>query len=712
MADPEISVPIEVPAQTRFSTPGLVDPIEIEVGGAILELPAGSTQETIKKALANFRKSPEFDSLIDKDTGAPARVRTLVGSAREEDRLANLKRFFPDATPHGEDNFVYTDPQTGKLTLYNPEGADLGDLASVAREGAQAAGASLGAAYGVVEGAALGAPAGPPGMIAGAQFRGAMFAGAGTSLGGSLFDASMNLIAGRVDTRSPLQATLDAALDAGGGAVGQRVGELLGEGVKFAIRGSKTGVQRLVEAYRSIGVDPPAGAVTGSRTLGSIEKALEATPGSSSIMQENAEKVLGQTRQAMEKLTLQFGQPRTEAGAGEVVKRAAVEAAERFKFTQEGAYQAAFDLVGEATPVAVKSVSELRRGVEQELSLAPQSLKPALQSALGMLRAIEADAAESGIAFSALRQIRTNVGRDLASPQLTGSSGAQNEALKRIYGALTEDMSAAAKAAGPEAAKKLEVADRFTRQFMNTSAQTLEKIAKFDADEKAFMFVMTSTRDGAQMLARLRRSFSASEWDAVSSTVLSRLGRANPGGQDAAGDVFSVNTFLTNWNRMTPEARETMFGGPRYKELAPELDNLVRVVGSLKEMEKLTNSSNTARNMIAFMTLHTLGGALGLVAAGDTVGAGVGILGTLVAPRVAAKLITSPRFIKWLTTPVTDPNGLSAHVARLGVIVQDEPEIADAITSYVNALRDGPQPGAPASLDSPPKLSPEFALDQ
>ena len=248
-------------------------------------------------------------------------------------------------------------------------------------------------------------------------------------------------------------------------------------------------------------------------------------------------------------------------------------------------------------------------------------------------------------------------------------------------------MGAAARQASPKAAKKLDVADRFTRLFMNTSNKTLEKIAKFDADEKAFNFVMSTTKDGAQMLARLRRHFTPEEFDTVAATVLGRLGLARQGAQNATGDAFSVSTFLTRWNTMTPEAKRILFDGSRYKDLVEPLDDLVRVVGSLKEVEKLANSSNTGRVMATYMTLQTLGGTLGAFAGGDVQSGAAGVLGALVAPRVAARLITSPRFVKWLLTPVTSPNGIGAHLGRLVGIAKAEPELKEAIEQYVQAMR-------------------------
>ena len=78
-----------------------------------------------------------------------------------------------------------------------------------------------------------------------------------------------------------------------------------------------------------------------------------------------------------------------------------------------------------------------------------------------------------------------------------------------------------------------------------------------------------------------------------------------------------------------------------------------------------------------------------------------GVLGALVAPRVAAKLITSPRFVRWLLTPVTNPNGIGAHLGRLVAITKAEPELREAIAQYVTAMRPAEKvAGPPIALPS------------
>lgn len=670
--------------------------MEIDVGGATLEIPDGASPEAIKKAVQYFRTTPEFDRIIDKNTGAPAFARMIVGSADEQDKMPNVKRFFPDAFEYGDGNYVYTDPGTGRPTLFNPEGLDVGDVAAFGREATQAVGAGLGATFGAAGGFVVGAPTGP-GILATTAGGAAMGAGLGTSAGGQLFDLAANFLMHRIDTRSTTEKTLEAGADFFAGAVGQRAGEMLGEGVKRAVGGGTRAAKALADAFRRLRIEPPAAAVSGSPTVATTQKLLEKAPGSADIMLKQSRRVLSQTKAAAERLTAKFGQARTTQGAGETIKEAAKKAAERFGFRQEALYDEVFDMIGPDTLVAVDAIKALRESLEARLAKAPRSLGPALNKGLKLLRQIELDAASpEGLPFQALREVRTMIGKDIDAPLLAGSTSAQNSVLKLVYGALTEDMSSAAKATSASAAKKVATADRYTRFFMTTADKLIEKIGKMDADERAFTFAMQSAKDGGTALARMRRHFLPEEWDTVAASVLNRLGKATAGAQDATGEAFSVNTFLTNWNRLAPEAKTALFGGKRYAELVPELDTLVKVVGSLKEVEKATNSSNTAHHMIAWMTLQTLGGALGglVVGEGDPKSAVVGALGTVVAPRVAAKLITNPTFVKWLTTPITSSTGISAHIGRLATIAVAEPAIADEIDEFVTALRSIPgQPG-------------------
>ena len=118
---------------------------------------AGDTKAA--QALADYIRSLQIpapsEKQIEMTTGAPLGVRAAVGSSTTmQDKLATLKQYFPDAQPYDKDNFIYTDPKTGRATLMNERNPVLfgvplptmGDIAGALPEISEFVGAGTGAA--------------------------------------------------------------------------------------------------------------------------------------------------------------------------------------------------------------------------------------------------------------------------------------------------------------------------------------------------------------------------------------------------------------------------------------------------------------------------------------------------------------------------------------------------------------------------------------
>lgn len=231
---------------------------------------------------------------------------------------------------------------------------------------------------------------------------------------------------------------------------------------------------------------------------------------------------------------------------------------------------------------------------------------------------------------------------------------------------------------------------------------TLQKIENLGADEAAYNFAVNGSRDGGSRLMSIKRNLTQPEWDTVAATVLDRMGQARPGAQDIGGDVFSPSTFMTNWSKMAPEARDALFGSRRHQALADQLDNLVRVSDSLKQAEKMGNPSGTARNLAYQSLFGALGGASTYAATGDNQAGAAGFVGTMLAPNLAARLITSPSFVRWLAAAPAQAarsGGLAEHIGRLAGIAAMEPKMRGAINGYLAALRD---PGTQSPAEPTP----------
>jgi len=170
------------------------------------------------------------------------------------------------------------------------------------------------------------------------------------------------------------------------------------------------------------------------------------------------------------------------------------------------------------------------------------------------------------------------------------------------------------------------------------------------------------------------------EWDEVSATVLSELGQ-NP----ANGD-FSIAKFVTNYNKLAPEAKAALFKGGKNQKAGESLDEFADLMAKIKDKSRYENTSNTAGAIQVGMVLNSLGALGAGFAAGDqtSVGGLAGAAGGIIAPRMAAKLITNPNFIKWLAQPVKEgTKDWAAHLTRLVVIGEENPDIKEAVNALV-----------------------------
>jgi|GEM_PF-4519436 len=170
------------------------------------------------------------------DEGAPSYRRYIAGGSRPEDRFSYIKSVDPNAVQYGDDNYIYREPDTGKLTLWNQEGwlPTWGDLASIAPEGAEIAGGALAAAV-----AAPGALAGaiPSGGTSLLMIPAAY--GLGATGGRELENLIATNLAGRVDTRDLGERLNDAATVAAWNTAGEMLGPALSAGASKIASGVK-----------------------------------------------------------------------------------------------------------------------------------------------------------------------------------------------------------------------------------------------------------------------------------------------------------------------------------------------------------------------------------------------------------------------------------------------------------------------------------------
>jgi hypothetical protein len=120
---------------------------------------------------------------------------------------------------------------------------------------------------------------------------------------------------------------------------------------------------------------------------------------------------------------------------------------------------------------------------------------------------------------------------------------------------------------------------------------------------------------GNARLSRLLSEMTEEESRVVRGTLIDRMGKATAGQQDAAGEAFSASTFLTNWNKLTPQAKASMFPPAQRKDL----NDLALLAENMKASQQMANHSNTAMALTGggnALVGTAIGAALHPVAAG------------------------------------------------------------------------------------------------
>ncbi len=512
----------------------------------------------------------------------------------------------------------------------------------------------------------------------------------------------------------------------GGGPIAQLLATLAGgmtpaavaEGLPKAFKSLFTGkkspadIQKTIDEFAQIGAKPSAGQATENPLVRSIEAVVGKSPGGVAPIKEKAIQQQEALKNKVDDIATGLSPKASGEIAGRKIEKGIEEGIAAKKETQAGLYEQFDNLLPKGTEVTVdnttKILNELTNPVPGMKSTSAtlanpkiQEIKTALERDMfGDVKKYEDELRKSGftepviqkllsqlkvetkpVSYDALKRIRSQVGGMIESSSF-GSDVPTGE-LKRLYGALSDDMKIAAKATGPEAEKALTRANKYTKA-MHERIDTVQRVVdKNGGPEKVFQAATSGTAEGATTLRAVLKTLPDDAKKTLVSTMLRRLGRATPGRQNDIGTEFSTETFLTNWNRLSPEAKSAM-SGPMGKQYAEDLNKVAKVASNLREGSKVySNPSGTAPLKAAIVTYGALGTGIGT---GNLPGI-AGALSYLASNRGAAKLLTNPEFVNWLAkAPKPNSKDWGAYATRLTAISQMYPEDSEAIADVQNKM--------------------------
>lgn len=494
---------------------------------------------------------------------------------------------------------------------------------------------------------------------------------------------ALNSVAGATLGKSVGEATGNQALAIAASMSPTAAQNLAISGTKYAIRGGEAGrkeMEQRIQDLKAAGVNNPTmGLASGNSLIGGVENLLQSTPGAVNVMRKAREDAVNGLQTKANTAAATASPNRGTLESGVAIQSGIRDFKDQFKTTQTGLYDKLDKFIPGQTPVNVAGTKNTLAAINSDIPGAPELSKQFKNARITAIEdAIRSDTAgapstvmvysrppvgggglmnapveqppmlvkvpeypsRNTLPFEAVKKTRTLVGNEIADNSLLANVPLSK--WKPLYGALSEDMGNAARAAGPEATGAFNRANQYTRAGMGR----LDRVAPFAdkvAPEQAAQLLERTMGDNVSTLQAVKKTLPEGARGTVAGTIIEKLGTAKPGAQNDTGTAWSPETFLTNWNKMKPEARtELLSGFKNSAQVAADISAVAKATSMMRDNSKLwANPSGTGANLAAR-------GLLGAVGAGG-LAAGAGLLNPVVPLSAAGGLLGSYGLAKALT---------------------------------------------------------------
>lgn len=479
------------------------------------------------------------------------------------------------------------------------------------------------------------------------------------------------------------------ALAALGSAAGVGAIGALPMAVRGAFRGGEAGRQALsenIDAFAAAGAQPSVGQGTESRIARAMETLMSRAPGGAGIMAKRANAQADDIGASLQGYADELAPKTSPTTAGRTIEQGITGSngfVDRFKAKARDLYDAVDQHMPAETPVPLRATQAFltkaaapTKGAEKTSALLANPKLGQIGEALG----VDLTANGGALPYAAAKSLRTRVGEMIANAGIT--SDVPRGELKQLYGALSQDIRNQA-AKDPKAFAATNRAENYYRAGMDRIEKVESVVNRAGGTERIFAAATSGTREGASTLRSVMQSLKPDEARVVASAVVRRLGRANPGAQNDVGDAFSTETFLTNWNGLSKEAKSTLFDrmGPEFRG---NMDRVAKVASNLRDGSRVFRnpsgtSDATAQVAAAGSALTSLlmGNMGGLAAVGGAVG----------GSNLIARGMTNPTFVKWLAKQSALPAG--ALKGQVGVLASMANKAGDEEAAELAALLEG-----------------------
>ena len=480
-----------------------------------------------------------------------------------------------------------------------------------------------------------------------------------------------SLTGGLTKPRNKTEENLQIAEEIVGGIGGPAAASKVAQGAKnLATNGIRTGIQKLVgvdqkavQAFADAGIDPRLADISTSKPTKAFQNLLEVFPGSASTIQKATQNQVNSIAKSVAGIAGSEGGTISQAGtkikAGSKNFITAVNNKAEKNFINLG------EKVGRDTQIPLNNTLKLLNEPE---------IQDVISIGSGDTARVASRISElaNGATYNRARILRSAIGKKTQSASLGEDD---RGAIKRIYGALTEDMKVLAQNKGPDALSSFNKANNFYKTTTKYIDNNIQPLIKAKTPEKVYQLAFSGSNQGGTNLNRILRVLKPEQKDFVVGSVAKEMGTQKAALQNAEGDIFSPNKFLTEYNKLQKVGTDKYIFNSSQREA---YGNLNKAISNIKETSQIAQKSN---NLPYMNWLGLIGGvAASPITAGQAAGAVTGA-------RITAEMMTNPKFINWLTkaskvTPKEIPN----HLKALSVIASQNSALREDVLDYLNSI--------------------------
>lgn len=398
-----------------------------------------------------------------------------------------------------------------------------------------------------------------------------------------------------------------------------------------------------VKTLEDAGIKPSLAMATDSSSLRSLATGMENLPVVGSPLQRSADNALDAVTDSSGKLIRQIGTPTDDVGVGQTVRGGL----ERYATSADEGADLGLPSRQTSIPSKAKALYD-KAGIEETLDILPSNTRSAISPVVSkysdevlskvfkntnMGKIAEQLNSGAKLSYGDLKQLRRDVWKMKKQQDVTTSI--DDVDVNNLYNAITRDLEAMAQSQGK--LKEFRRAEDFWSKSQTRIDTVLKRFAgKNMSDEQIYNRILQSAKEGStgniKSLTSLRQSLRPEEWNEVSATVLNRLGTKN--------DAFNANSFITNYNKLSPQARDLLTSN------TPELKS---AFNNLADATTLLQRYNRARPTGSAPMQSTLGTAyVGMGVIESFLTGSLPIMSTIGATIGAgtSALLSSPRFVR------------------------------------------------------------------